>query len=44
VVESPDRVAFHTLGCKVNQQETASLMEMFRKRGYQVMDIKWHCG
>jgi threonylcarbamoyladenosine tRNA methylthiotransferase MtaB len=40
VVESPDRVAFHTLGCKVNQQETASLMEMFRKRGYQVVDFK----
>lgn len=40
MVESPDRVAFHTLGCKVNQQETASLMEMFRKRGYQVVDFK----
>jgi threonylcarbamoyladenosine tRNA methylthiotransferase MtaB len=33
-------VAFHTLGCKVNQQETASLMEMFRQRSYQVVDFK----
>ncbi|MDD3315523.1 MAG: MiaB/RimO family radical SAM methylthiotransferase, partial [Syntrophaceticus sp.] len=40
MVEHSDRVAFHTLGCKVNQQETASLMEMFRKRGYQVVDFK----
>lgn len=34
------RVAFHTLGCKVNQQETASLIEMFRKRGFQLVDFK----
>jgi threonylcarbamoyladenosine tRNA methylthiotransferase MtaB len=33
-------VAFHTLGCKVNQEETASLMEMFRKRGFQLVDFK----
>ena len=35
-----ERVAFHTLGCKVNQEETASLMEMFRKRGFQLVDFK----
>jgi threonylcarbamoyladenosine tRNA methylthiotransferase MtaB len=28
------------LGCKVNQEETASLMEMFRKRGFQLVDFK----
>ncbi|HHY29317.1 MAG TPA: tRNA (N(6)-L-threonylcarbamoyladenosine(37)-C(2))-methylthiotransferase MtaB, partial [Syntrophaceticus sp.] len=33
-------MAFHTLGCKVNQEETASLMEMFRKRGFQLVDFK----
>lgn len=40
VVENRDRVAFYTLGCKVNQQETASLMELFRERGFQVVDYK----
>jgi threonylcarbamoyladenosine tRNA methylthiotransferase MtaB len=39
-VNNRERVAFHTLGCKVNQEETASLMEMFRKRGFQLVDFK----
>lgn len=30
--------AFSTLGCKVNQYETEALMELFRQRGYQVVD------
>jgi threonylcarbamoyladenosine tRNA methylthiotransferase MtaB len=33
-------VAAHTLGCKVNQHETESLLEMFRRRGYQVVDFE----
>lgn len=33
-------MAFYTLGCKVNQQETASLMELFRERGFEVVDFK----
>ncbi len=33
------RCAFYTLGCKVNQYDTESLMELFRKRGYQVVDF-----
>ncbi|NPV90230.1 MAG: tRNA (N(6)-L-threonylcarbamoyladenosine(37)-C(2))-methylthiotransferase MtaB [Firmicutes bacterium] len=32
-------VAAHTLGCKVNQHETESLLEMFRRRGYEVVDF-----
>jgi len=40
VAEDRERVAFHTLGCKVNQEETASLMEMFRRRGFQLVDFK----
>lgn len=31
------RVAAHTLGCKVNQHETESLLEMFRLKGYEVV-------
>ncbi len=33
------RCAFYTLGCKVNQYDTESLMELFRRRGYQVVDF-----
>ena len=32
------KVAFHTLGCKVNQYETEAMKENFRKRGYFVVD------
>lgn len=32
-------VAFHTLGCKVNQYETEAMEELFQKRGYTVTDI-----
>ncbi len=31
------RVAFHTLGCKLNQAETESLVFKFREEGYQVV-------
>lgn len=33
-------VAIATLGCRVNQYESSSLAEMFRARGYQVVDFK----
>lgn len=33
------RVALHTLGCKVNQYESAALAGMFRDRGYEVVDF-----
>ena len=32
------RVAFYTLGCKVNQYETEAMEEIFVKRGYNVVD------
>lgn len=33
------RVAIHTLGCKVNQYESAALAGMFRDCGYDVVDF-----
>lgn len=33
------RVALHTLGCKLNAAETATIGRQFRERGYQVVDI-----
>ena len=34
------KVAFYTLGCKVNQYETNSMMEEFIKAGYEVVDYE----
>lgn len=31
-------IAFHTLGCRLNQSETASLQNSFENRGYEVID------
>ena len=31
------RCAFFTLGCKVNQYDTESLIELFRRRGYEIV-------
>ncbi|KAB3530747.1 tRNA (N(6)-L-threonylcarbamoyladenosine(37)-C(2))-methylthiotransferase MtaB [Alkaliphilus serpentinus] len=31
------KVAFHTLGCKVNQYETQAMTELFQKAGYTVV-------
>jgi threonylcarbamoyladenosine tRNA methylthiotransferase MtaB len=33
------RIAFHTLGCKVNQVETEGLIEDFTSRGYELVDF-----
>ncbi|WP_027365407.1 tRNA (N(6)-L-threonylcarbamoyladenosine(37)-C(2))-methylthiotransferase MtaB [Desulfotruncus alcoholivorax] len=33
------KVAVTTLGCKVNQYESAALEELFRRRGYQIVDF-----
>jgi threonylcarbamoyladenosine tRNA methylthiotransferase MtaB len=33
------RIAFHTLGCKVNQGETAAMVHLFREAGYDVVDF-----
>lgn len=31
------KVAFHTLGCKVNQYETEELLEQFKSAGYEIV-------
>jgi len=36
---SSSKVAFHTLGCKVNQYDTQSMLERFVERGYEVVDF-----
>ena len=36
---SGKRCAFYTLGCKVNQYDTEGLIELFRKRGYEIVDF-----
>ncbi len=33
------RIAFYTLGCKVNQADTASMEVLFRQSGYMVVDF-----
>ena len=33
------KVAFYTLGCKVNQYETDAMKEMFGKAGYEIVDF-----
>lgn len=33
------KVAFYTLGCKVNQAETEAMMELFREKRYQTVDF-----
>lgn len=32
-------IAFYTLGCKVNQSDTASMEKIFRKAGYKIVDF-----
>lgn len=34
------KVAFHTLGCKVNQYETQAMAEMFIQAGYEIVDFE----
>ncbi|MGE5329658.1 MAG: tRNA (N(6)-L-threonylcarbamoyladenosine(37)-C(2))-methylthiotransferase MtaB [Deltaproteobacteria bacterium] len=34
------KVAFYTLGCKVNQYETQAMTEMFQQAGYEVVDFE----
>ncbi|MGI6425306.1 MAG: hypothetical protein ACOX2A_08875 [Tepidanaerobacteraceae bacterium] len=33
------KVAFYTLGCKVNQYESDAMAELFLKRGYEVVEF-----
>ena len=32
-------VAFHTLGCKVNQYDSQAMLELFEKAGYEIRDF-----
>lgn len=34
------RVSFHTLGCKLNQAETAAIAALFARRGYKVVPFR----
>lgn len=34
------KVAFTTLGCKVNQYETEAMMEIFKKKKYEIIDFE----
>ncbi|MGN0467468.1 MAG: tRNA (N(6)-L-threonylcarbamoyladenosine(37)-C(2))-methylthiotransferase MtaB [Acutalibacteraceae bacterium] len=34
------KVAFYTLGCKVNQYESQAMSEVLRKNGYEIVDSK----
>jgi threonylcarbamoyladenosine tRNA methylthiotransferase MtaB len=34
------RIAFHTLGCKVNQSETETFSALFRERGYEIVNFE----
>lgn len=34
------KIAFHTLGCKVNQYDSDSLMSMFRERGHEIVQVE----
>ena len=33
------KVAFYTLGCKVNAYETEAVMENFLQKGYEIVDF-----
>lgn len=35
-------VAFHTLGCKVNQYDTQAMLELFRQAGYSIVSFHEH--
>ncbi|MGI6588802.1 MAG: tRNA (N(6)-L-threonylcarbamoyladenosine(37)-C(2))-methylthiotransferase MtaB [Peptococcia bacterium] len=34
------RIAFHTLGCKVNQNETEAFSALFREKGYEIVNFE----
>ena len=36
---TPRKVAFYTLGCKVNQYETNGMIQKFLDKGYQIADF-----
>ena len=36
------KVSFYTLGCKVNLYETETIMNKFKKKGYEIVDFNEH--
>ena len=38
------KVAFHTLGCKVNQYETEAMAKMYRQQGYEIVGEREFAG
>lgn len=38
--ETPKRVSFHTLGCRLNMSETGAISQGFADRGYEVVDFE----
>lgn len=38
------KIAFYTLGCKVNQSDTASMEKLFREAGYEIVDFAEKAG
>ena len=36
---SKKKVAFTTLGCKVNMYDTEAMSELFQKKGYEIVDF-----
>ena len=36
---TPRKVAFYTLGCKVNQYETNGMIQHFLDKGYEIVDF-----
>ena len=32
-------IAFHTLGCKVNQYDSQAMLELFEQAGYEIRDF-----
>lgn len=39
-MEQGVRIAFYTLGCKVNQSETEAFVALFRERGYEIVNFE----
>ena len=39
-MEDRKKVAFYTLGCKVNQYETNAMSQKFLEKGYEVTDFE----
>ena len=37
------KIAFHTLGCKVNQYESEAIAAAFEQQGYTVVDEQGVC-